>query len=106
MPKEEFITIRCTEKTKALFNSIAASEVGINKSELFEKMLRIYVSDQELQNKKVNEILELVKLNREYLALIVNCDRDFPTNIGAIMKYVTEEPRCEKYIKMKLAREL
>lgn len=106
MPKEEFITIRCTEKTKALFNSIAASEVGVNKSELFEKMLKIYVSEQELQNKKVNDILDLVKLNHEYLALMVNSDKNFPTNIAIIMKKINEEPMCEKYIKMKLAEEL
>ena len=55
MVKETNITIRCSEETKTLFNTIAKENPQFSKGDLFELMIKSYITLQEI-NKQIIDI--------------------------------------------------
>lgn len=62
MVKETNITIRCTEETKTLFNTIAKENPQFSKGDLFELMIKAYIALQEI-NKQITGTNDLIKEN-------------------------------------------
>jgi hypothetical protein len=98
------ITIRCNQETKELFNIIAKDNPQFSKSELFEAMIKSYLGIQALQEGKINEILELSKLNYEYLVLLIKCNESVPTNVSDLINVLEQPARFDKFIRTKLRK--
>ena len=62
MVKETNITIRCSEETKTLFNTIAKENPQFSKGDLFELMIKAYITLQEI-NKQIIDINIFIKEN-------------------------------------------
>lgn len=62
MVKETNIPIRCSEETKTLFNTIAKENPQFSKSNLFELMIKAYITLQEI-NKQIIDINIFIKEN-------------------------------------------
>lgn len=62
MVKETNITIRCSEETKTLFNTIAKENPQFSKGDLFELMIKAYIALQEI-NKQITGTNDLIKEN-------------------------------------------
>lgn len=62
MVKETNITIRCSEETKTLFNTIAKENFQFSKGDLFELMIKSYITLQEI-NKQIIDINIFIKEN-------------------------------------------
>ena len=42
----------------------------------------------------------------EYIAFMMKCNKAIPTNVATVIKLINEEAMCEKYIRMKLRKEI
>lgn len=62
MVKETNITIRCSEETKTLFNTIAKENPQFSKGDLFELMIKAYIALQEI-NRQITGTNDLIKEN-------------------------------------------
>lgn len=62
MVKETNITIRCSEEIKTLFNTIAKENPQFSKGDLFELMIKSYITLQEI-NKQIIDINIFIKEN-------------------------------------------
>ncbi|MDU4736095.1 MAG: hypothetical protein E6X95_18095 [Thomasclavelia ramosa] len=62
MVKETNITIRCSEETKTLFNTIAKENPQFSKGDLFELMIKAYITLQEI-NRQITGTNDLIKEN-------------------------------------------
>jgi len=60
--KETNITIRCSEETKTLFNTIAKENPQFSKGDLFELMIKAYITLQEI-NRQITGTNDLIKEN-------------------------------------------
>ena len=62
MIKETNITIRCSEETKTLFNTIVKENPQFSKGDFFELMIKAYITLQEI-NKQIIDINIFIKEN-------------------------------------------
>ena len=105
MAKEENITIRCSEATKTLFNTIASENPQFSKGDLFELMIKSYIALQQINKNTINEINKYVRLNYEYLCLFAKCNASIPSHVMEITHVINTKPQCDKYIRNKICKE-
>lgn len=102
MAKEENITIRCSQETKQLFNIIAKENTQFSKGDLFEMMLKSYITLQQINKSSLNEIQHYVKVNYEYLCLLMQCCNSLPADNNKILEMINKKPNYDEYIMSKV----
>lgn len=106
MANDGNLSIRCTNHTKEMFNAISKKNAHLSKGELLEEMINRYQAVETINNDAINEVLKLTQLNHEYIAFMMKCNKSIPTNVATVIKLINEEAMCEKYIRMKLRKEI